>query len=129
MVASGAQPTSVIVNWIPVFSTNFARDAEKAVLSIPIMAPIPVRAMASLIPPSRALENFTPNKRAKTVKMINMMIGPPMSRMGLKNLLAKSIIPFIINPPDYDFFVIYSRKCSQFYNWITLTIMFKKILT
>jgi len=23
-----------------------------------------------------------------------------MSRMGLKNLLAKSIMPFIINPPD-----------------------------
>ena len=64
------------------------------------MAPIPVRAMASLIPPSRALENFTPNKRANKVKTINMMIGAPMSRMGLKNLLAKSIMPFIINPPD-----------------------------
>ena len=99
MVASGAQPTSVIFNWIPVFSTNLASEAVKAPLSIPMMAPIPVRAIASLIPPSSALENFTPNSKANTVKMISMMIGPPISKTGLKILLASSIMTSIIVPP------------------------------
>ena len=99
IVASGAQPTSVILNWIPVFSTNFASDAEKAVFSIPMMAPIPVRAMASLIPPSSALENFTPKSRANTVKMINMMTGPPISKIGVKNSLIRPKIASITVPP------------------------------
>ena len=64
-----------------------------------MMAPIPVRAMASLIPPSSALENFTPKSRANTVKMISMMIGPPISKTGLKILLASSIMTSIIVPP------------------------------
>ena len=100
IVASGAQPTSVILSWIPVLVTNFAKEAEKAPFNIPIIAPIPVKAIANLIPPSRALENFTPNKRARTVKMINMMIGPPIAKIGLKISLANLIMPSIINPPD-----------------------------
>ena len=104
IVASGAQPTSVILNWIPVFSTNFASDAEKAVFSIPMMAPIPVRAMASLIPPSSALENFTPKSKANTVKMIYMMTGPPISKIGVKNSLIRPKIASITVPP---FFMLY----------------------
>ena len=104
IVASGAQPTSVILNWIPVFSTNFASDAEKAPFSIPMMAPIPVRAMASLIPPSSALENFTPKSRANIVKMINMMTGPPISKTGVKTSLIRSKIASITVPP---FFMLY----------------------
>ena len=64
-----------------------------------MIAPIPVRAMASLIPPSSALENFTPKSKANTVKMISMMIGPPISKIGLNSLLASSIMTSIIVPP------------------------------
>ena len=104
IVAKGAHPTSVILSWIPVFSTNFASEAEKAPFSMPMIAPIPVKAMASLIPPSSALENFTPNKSARTVKIINMTIGPPILIMGSKNLFAISMIAFIKNLPIYFYF-------------------------
>lgn len=37
------------------------------------------------------------------------MIGAPISRMGLKNLLAKSIMPFIQSSPD-GIFIFYKIK-------------------
>ena len=64
-----------------------------------MIAPIPVRAMASLIPPSSALENFTPKSKANTVKMINMMTGPPISKIGVKNSLIRPKIASITVPP------------------------------
>ena len=64
-----------------------------------MIAPIPVSAMASLIPPSSALENLTPKSKANTVKMISMMIGPPIAKIGLKISLARLIMKSIIFPP------------------------------
>ena len=91
-------------NLIPVFSTNFVNEAEKAPFNIPMMAPIPVRAIANLIPPSSAFENFTPKSKAKAVKTISIIIGAPISSMGLKNLLAKSIMTFI-NKSSRSYFI------------------------
>ena len=52
MVAKGAQPTSVIFKKeIPVRSTKEAIASEKAVVKIPIIALIPVKAIPSLRPP------------------------------------------------------------------------------
>lgn len=67
MVASGAQPTSVMFNEIPVRSTKAVIASEKAVVKIPIIAPIPVRAIPNLSPPSRARDGFTLKNKAITV--------------------------------------------------------------
>ncbi len=62
---------------IPVFLTKACKDSEKAPVKIPIMAPIPVKAMANLIPPSSAFVNLTPKIMAKPVMTISMTTPDP----------------------------------------------------
>ena len=89
MVASGAQPTSVMFNEIPVIAS------EKAVVKIPIIAPIPVRAIPNLIPPSRARDGFTLKNKAITVNTMVINGAAPKLIRGVNTLLAISIIVFI----------------------------------
>ncbi len=95
MVAKGAQPTSVIFKEIPVRSTKEAIASEKAVVKIPIIALIPVKAIPSLRPPSNARVGFTLKQRAISVKTIVIKGAAPKSIKGLKIVFARSIIVFI----------------------------------
>lgn len=57
--------------------------------------PMPVIAMPSLMPPSRAFENLTPSKtETKVIKMV-IMGAAPRSMSGLKMVFAKLMIASI----------------------------------
>ena len=84
IVANGAQPTSVIFKEIPVRSTKAVIASEKAVVKIPIIAPIPVKAIPSLIPPSRARDGFTLKNKAITVSTIVINGAAPKLIRGVK---------------------------------------------
>ena len=103
IVAKGAHPTSVTDSWIPVDLTNCCNAGEKAFVNIPITDPIPVSAIANLIPPSNAFENLTFIINANNVNTISIIGAAPKLIIGWKILLANStivlikLIPFYIN--------------------------------
>lgn len=96
MVANGAQPTSVTESWMPVFSTKACKASENALVKIPMTIPIPVNAMASFKPPSKAFENLTPINIANMVKRIIIIGAEPRLIRGWKIKFANFMITSII---------------------------------
>ncbi len=81
-------PTNVSdVQLIPVFSTNLASEAESP--SYTDDGTDTGKSDGKFDTTFKRFGNFTPNSKANTVKMISMMIGPPISKMGLKILLGQ----------------------------------------
>ena len=90
IVAKGAHPTSVMFNLILVFSNKFCQWSRESIVQHSDEGSNTSRAIANLIPPSSAFEEFfTQRSKRHWSKTIIIIIDAPLSGMGLKNLLAQ----------------------------------------
>ena len=72
---------------------------ENAVVKIPMIAPIPVKAIPNFKPPSRDLESFLVKMKVIIARITVINGAAPKSIKGLNMVLAKSISEFILSSP------------------------------